>query len=129
MRSAALLVGLLIAAVGIVGLAAPDQLVSAGQYFVTPSGLYLAAAIRITFGIVLIGAAPGTSTPTTLRVFGLLILVNGVLTVFVGIDRARAILEWWSAHGPTVTRLFAALALAFGTFLIYSVIAGRRSPA
>jgi hypothetical protein len=128
MTAAALLVGLLIAAVGIIGLVAPGQLLSAGRYFVTPLGLYLAAAVRITFGIVFLGAAPQTRTPTTLRIFGLLILLNGILTVFVGTDRARGILEWWSAQGLTVTRLFAGLVLAFGAFVIYTVTAGRRPP-
>ena len=126
MVSAASLIGLLIVAFGIVGLVTPGQLLGAVQYFVTPVGLYLAAAVRIIFGIVFLGVAPRTRTPTTLRVFGLLVLLNGILTLFIGLPRARGVLAWWSAQGPTVTRFYAGLVLVIGVFVVYTVGTGRR---
>jgi hypothetical protein len=125
----AIFIGLLIVAFGIVGAVTPGHLLDAVEWFVTPVGLYVAAALRIVCGTVFLGAAPGARTPTMLRVLGILVLLNGILTLFIGLPRARAIFEWWAVQGPTVTRLWAALALAIGAFVIYTVGPARRGRA
>jgi len=42
-----LLVALFIALIGLTGVFAPDRLMTIGPYFVTPLGIYGAAALRI----------------------------------------------------------------------------------
>jgi len=54
MAIAALLIGLLIAAQGVLGLAAPELFASVVMAFQTPPVIYLAAVIRIAFGVVLV---------------------------------------------------------------------------
>lgn len=53
MRPLALLVALFIVVVGIVGVIAPDHLMAAGRYVITPVGLYAIAALRVGMGLVL----------------------------------------------------------------------------
>ncbi len=48
-----------------------------------------------------------------------MIVVAGVLTPLVGVDRARAIVEWWPAQGSAFLRVWAGVALVFGVFLTY----------
>jgi hypothetical protein len=128
MRWLAILVGLIIAALGILGIAAPTTLLDATAFALTEVGLYVAAALRVAFGLVLIAAAPASRLPRALRVLGALIVLAGLITPFFGLERARAMVDWWSAQGPLFMRAWAALAVVFGLFIIY-VIGPRRSAA
>jgi hypothetical protein len=120
-KSLAVLVALLIVALGLVGLVAPGVLVTIGQHSVTPAGLYVVAALRVVIGLVFLGAASPSRMPRTLRVIGIVALVAGLTTPFLGVERARAIMSWLLAPGPVVVRLLALLAVAFGAFIIYAV--------
>jgi hypothetical protein len=124
-KSLAILVGLLIVALGLVGIVAPGVLVTLGLHAVTPVGLYVVAALRVVIGLVLLGASSASRMPRTLRVCGIVALAAGLTTPFLGVERARVIMNWWLAGAPLVMRLWALLAVAFGSFLIYAV-AGRR---
>jgi len=104
---------------GAIGVVAPAELVSIARLFESRSGLYIAAAIRILLGAVLVLAASGTRAPLAVRIIGAVIFVAGLLTPAVGLDRARAILEWWVAQGPVWTRGAGAVAVAFGCLLAY----------
>jgi len=127
MRWLASFFGLLMVMLGALGIVAPDALLGFAAYMLTENGLYFAAAIRIAFGVALIAVADGSRLPNTIRVLGALIVVAGVVTLFFGVERAQAMLDWWSAHGPASTRLLAALPVIFGLFIIYAVAPRRRS--
>ena len=121
MKSLALIAGLVISTIGAVGVLAPDVLVMIGRYSISPIALYAVAALRVGIGLVLLRVAPASRSPRALRVLGAIILVGGLVTALLGVDRWRAILDWWSAQGPAAMRLAAAVALAFGGFLVYAV--------
>lgn len=126
MTSLALAVGLFVAAVGIAGIVAPHALQTIARYSITPLGLYVAAAVRVVFGVILIRSAPASRAPGVLRVVGFIALVAGVITPFLGVDRAHAIFDWWSVQGPLLIRLWPALALIFGILIVYAVNPARR---
>jgi hypothetical protein len=126
MRFVAVLIGALVMVVGLIGAAAPSALLRAADYATTPTGLYAAAALRIGIGIVLVLVAPTTRAPKLIRALGAVAVAAGVLTAFVGIDRARAMLAWETAQGTTLIRLSALLPLVFGAFIVYAV-SGRRA--
>jgi hypothetical protein len=121
----AALIALLLIVQGILGLAAPAVFVRVVRWFQTPPVIYLAAVLRVAIGVVLVCAAPGSRIPTFLRVFGFIILVGGVLTPFVGIQFAHMILDWWSAQGPALVRVFAGVSLALGIFTAYALAPKR----
>ena len=125
MRIAVLFLAVLLIAVGAVGLIAPDTLTEVRRtYVATPHGLYAMGAVRVVFGFLLILSASASRTPKTLRAFGLLIclqgLVQGAGALFVGIDRARAILEWEAVH-TGLLRVGALISLATGSFVAFAV--------
>ena len=127
MKLLALLVALFIIVIGLAGLLAPGALQTIGQYWVTPVGLYVAAALRVGIGLVLVRSASASRAPNTLRVLGVIALVAGLATPFVGVERARAILNWSSAQGPAFVRLLAGFALALGGFIVYAVTTRHRA--
>jgi len=125
MRSAALVVGFVFIAAGLVGVVAPGVLMTVGRDAVTPIGLYVVAAGRIVIGLVLMGASSASRMPRTLRVLGIVALVAGLTTPFLGVERARAIMDWWLSPGPVVVRLSSLFAVAVGGFIIYAVVRPR----
>jgi len=127
MPIAALSIGLLIVAQGILGLAAPDLFVGLVRTLQQPPVIYAAAVIRFLFGIVLFRAAPISRLPVALRSLGALVALGGLLTPFIGIPLARVILGWWSDGGPAIVRIWAAAALCLGALIVYATIPARRT--
>jgi hypothetical protein len=109
------------ALIGLTGVLAPDRLITIAQYSVTPVGIYVAAALRIGIGLVLARVAPLSRAPKTLRIFGVIAVIAGVATLFLGTERAQAFLDWWSAQGPACIRLWAGLPLVLGSFIAYAI--------
>lgn len=122
-------VGLIIASIGVFGVAAPSTFLEVGRSLETPGALYIVAVVRIIFGTVLLWVAPVSRAPKTLRVLGTLIVIVGVLTAFIGVERSRAILDWWSTQGALFTRACMVVPAVFGLFIVYAVTTPRRSAA
>ena len=126
MRSAALLVALFTIVVGIVGLVSPDSVTTVRRlYFATPVRLYAAGAVRLAMGLVLILVAPTSRAPKTLRALGAVVCMQGLAATLLGLDRARAILEWEAMQGTALLRVGAAVALATGGFVAFAVTGHR----
>jgi hypothetical protein len=125
----ATVMALLIAAIGVVGVASPSVLLAFGQSLQTPSALLVAAALRIIFGAVLVWVASASRMPRTLRVIGFLMILGGILTPLFGVERFQAILSWFSSQGPLLMRAWASIAVIFGLFVVYVVCSPRRTAA
>src|SRR5262249_11307955 len=113
---------LVIAALGAFCVFSPATLLQIGWQLATPVGLFVAAAIRFLFGAALALAAPTSRAPRSLRVIGLVIVVAGLMTPLFGVERARAVLGWWSAQGPSFARIWGGFALAVGSSLVYLLL-------
>jgi len=118
MASVVVVLGLLIAGVGAIALFAPTRLLAIARWFVTPRGLYAAIGIRLLVGSLLVTAAPSLRWPGASRVLGILIVAAGLLTPVIGLERSRAFLQWWSARGSGLHRLWGAGALGLGLALV-----------
>ena len=123
----ALVIGVLLIIQGLLGIVAPDAFVRVVRLFQSSPMLYVAAAMRIAIGTVLICAATGSRLPMFLRIFGVFVVIGGVLTPFVGVQFAHTILSLWSSQGPGLVRLFALVSLALGLLTSYAVSPARRS--
>jgi hypothetical protein len=121
--------GALIAAIGIVGIAVPSVLLEFGQSLQTPGALYVVVAVRIIFGAVLIWVASASRMPRTLRVLGVIIIVAALLTPLFGVERAQAMLSWFSSQGSLFMRVWAGIPVIFGVFIVYAVNPPRRAAA
>lgn len=127
MKTLGLLVALFLVCIGGIALIAPSAILSLAPHLVTATGLYIAAAVRIVMGIVLLGAASASRMPKTMRVLGIIVLVAGIATAFLGVDRAHSIADWWSNQGSGPIRLFGFLAVALGCLIAYALVGERRA--
>ena len=114
-----LALSVLVAVVGAVGIVVPASLLAIAGLFVTPVGIYAAAAFRLVLGTAVVVAAPASRTPTTLRVLGAVIIVGGLVTPSIGVERARMFVAWWATQGSAFLRVWVVIALAFGWFFAY----------
>ena len=129
MKLLVLIIGLLIAAMGILGIAAPSVWLQVARSLLTPSALYIVAAVRICLGLLLVWVAPGSRAPIGLRVLGVLIVIAGVITAFLGVERWRAVLDWWSSQGAAFVRVGMGVAVVLGLIIVYAVAPRRRAAA
>jgi hypothetical protein len=113
--------GVVIAGVGVTGLLAPFLLLECGKSLLSANGLYAVAAVRVAFGLALWFAAGSSRLPRTLRIIGVLIIINGLVTPFIGIERSELLLTWFAMRGPMFVRVIATFAIAFGAFVVYAV--------
>jgi hypothetical protein len=114
--------------VGIVGLVSPDyETMARRAYFASPILLYAAAAFRMGMGLVVILAAPASRTPQTLRALGALMFLQGLTATLLGPEHARGVLEFETRQGHAVLRVGAAVALAVGAFMGFT-LTGQRHP-
>jgi hypothetical protein len=93
---------------------------------ITPGGLYFVAAFRIAVGVIFLRVAATSRAPLTLAVLGIVILISGLVTPFIGVERSRAIFEWWAARPELVMRVWGALVVVLGALVVYGVSGGRR---
>ena len=126
MKLLAMVLGFIVATIGAVGVVAPDVLLELGESLLTPTVLYIAAAVRIVFGAVLLWVAPVSRTPKTFRTFGALLVFAGVLTLSIGIEHSRAMLDWLLGQGPLFMRAWAGAAVVLGLFIVYAITGPRR---
>jgi hypothetical protein len=128
-RLLAMALGAVISAIGLVGVLTPSVLLEFGRSVQTTGALNAVAAVRIAIGALLFWVSSVSRMRTTLRVIGTLIMVSGLLTPFFGVERAQAMLTWWSAQGQVFMRAWSALPVAFGLLVIYALAPPRRGDA
>ena len=121
----ATVLGALVAAIGVVGIAVPSVLLEFGQSLQTPIALYVVAALRVFFGAVLVWVASASRMPRTLRIIGVVVIVAGLLAPLFGVERSQAMLNWFSSQGPLFMRAWAGVAVVFGFFIVYVVNSPR----
>ena len=127
MQRLAVLLGVIVALQGVVGLVTPDAFVEVVRFFQTPPTIYFAAVVRVAFGLVLVRAASHARAAVGLRALGVAIVIGGGLTPFFGVQFAQVILGWWAQGGPAIVRAWALASLAIGAFIIYATDPTRRA--
>ena len=103
----------------------PRALEQFAEPFLTPTGLWMAVALRLAIGLLMIMAAAGSRLPTTLRVLGALIFLSGLALPVVGLDRMVSIATWGAAQSDLTLRLVGLVVAALGGFVIWTVQAPK----
>jgi hypothetical protein len=134
MRIAALPVAVVSIIVGISGIISPDGGMAVRRlWFATPGLFYAVVAVRSAMGLGLVVAASHSRWPRTLRLLGVVVCLQGVSATLLGLDHARAIMEWEGMQRHLLLRAGAAVALASGGFIVFAVTkrsaAGQRNAA
>lgn len=96
-RYAALLIAIVLVALGVLGFAAPQMFIDAVAFFHVGQRVYLAAAIRVTIGLVLFLAAKDSRLPRTLRACGGILVILGLATPMLGRPLPDLVIGAWHA--------------------------------
>jgi hypothetical protein len=121
MSFVALAFSLALAALGAVGVVSPPRLLGIVERFQSQSGIYAATAIRVAVGFALFLAAPASRAPGAIELLGIIVIAAGLITPWVGLERFRRLLGWWSAQGTGFVRAWGAAALVFGLLVAYAL--------
>ena len=104
------------------GILVPSRLVDFATRFRSQGGLWFAAGVRVVFGLALWFAAPASRLPVLLQVLGAITLLAGLTLPFIGVDRFKALLDWWTKLSTTAKRFSAVFALAFGGVILWALL-------
>jgi hypothetical protein len=97
-RYLAVAVAGIIIALGVVAAVAPGTVITASQSMVSLTGILFAAALRCGIGVALLFVAVGSRAPAILRIIGAASLVAGLAMPFLGVENAKARIEWEAEH-------------------------------
>ena len=106
---------------GVLGIARPAWLLDVVTRVQNQIGLYAIAALRLIVGAACWLAAEASRAPLYLQVLGVVAILSGLITPFFGVDRFRAILDWWRGLPGPVVRAWSAVVVAFGASLVWAV--------
>ena len=117
----AILLSLLISCIGAVGLVAPSRLIIVLKTWQSSRGLYLISAFRLLLGTSLFLTAPGSKAPNGLRLMSALLILSGLATPLVGVERFRQIVSWLEARNYMFIRFGSSIAVGIGLWLAYLI--------
>jgi hypothetical protein len=121
-RYAALLFGLVIVGLGVLGLAAPSTFLVAMQFFQAGHRVYIAALVRTLIGIVFFLAAPDSRWPRVMRGLGAIVVLLGLLTPVSAHPLPTVMLGWF---GDNFVRPWALSTIVLGLAIIAAVVPPR----
>lgn len=116
-------VSIFVAGMGVLGLASPARMVSFVSRWQSKTGLWVAFIVRLAFGISLWLVAPTSRAPVVLQVLAVVSVVSAFVLPLVGVSRFKSMLSWWSSQSPGFMRVWLAVAVVVGVFILWSVVA------
>ncbi len=118
--------GALLMCVGVWVLAEPRGLVQVAGRFLTPGGLWVAVALRLTVGVLLWISAPVSRAPRLLQVLGALFVFSAFVLPVAGLERMRGIADWGAGQDELVLRGASLVVLGLGALIVWAVWPPRR---
>ena len=116
------MVSILVMALGVLGLASPAAMMAFVSRWESRTGLWVAAIVRVIFGVALWFAAPASRAAGVLRVLAVVSVAAACVLPLLGVSRVQSILVWWSRRSPAFVRTWSAAAFVCGAFLLWSVV-------
>ncbi len=114
------IIGIVIAAAGIVYLLKPDVMKWLMKFFKQGNRIYFAGLLRLVLAVIFLLAARECDITWVIVLFGILFLIGGLLIFVLGPQKIRWILDWYQKQSVLFLRLLALIALAIGAIIIYS---------
>ena len=111
--------GVLIAAIGLMGVMIPRILIALVQHWRGPVRFWFAVSIRLVLGVVFLAVAPDCRAPIVIRAIGVVSVAAALGMIVLGTARLDRFIEWWLGRPLPYVRLWASGAIAFGALLIY----------
>lgn len=123
MRLVVLAVSAFMVLIGAFGVVAPAGLGKFVDRWKSRTGLWVAAALRLIFGVALWFVAPSSRTPLGLQVLAVVVIAAGILLPLMGYPRYESLLAWWQRQPLVFVRSWCFVAIVFGAFVLWSITA------
>ena len=120
MRIAVVVFGILIALEGILLLVKPQIYGKVAGFFAKGKLVYIAALLKVAFGVFMLVAAMSCDRQLIMIVMGLIAGGAGVTMLGLGQGKLKKIFEWWSSRPKFVIRILGILAMAIGGLILYA---------
>jgi hypothetical protein len=114
------LIGLAVAGVGLLGIAAPSRFTRTLDDWRVLTGLPVTFAVRIVTAAIFLVAAPDCRIPTLVRLIGFLEAGGAAVLLGLGAERLRRFVEWWLERSPAFVRCWCLGAFTLGIALLYA---------
>jgi hypothetical protein len=115
-----LIVGWLILLLGILGIASPHSLVNGVLGMSSATRFYVTVIVRIVIGIIFLLAARRCGVAWLVYLFGVIILISGIVLLFLGAGRLDEIINWFAACSDTGLRSAYVVDVIIGALLIFA---------
>jgi uncharacterized membrane protein YuzA (DUF378 family) len=114
------LVGWVLVATGLLGIAQPHLMLSWVRGWPRDVQFYVTVGTRVLLGLLFIFAAPKCRLPRFIRTIGIIALVAGAVYFFLGRGRVDSLIQWMFGQRSMLIQLLYAVTILFGVALIYS---------
>jgi hypothetical protein len=115
-----LIVGWLILLLGLLGIASPHSLVDAVLGMSSATRFYVTVIVRIVVGIIFLFVARRCRIAWLVYLFGVIILLSGIVLLFLGAGRLDEIINWFAARSDTGLRSAYVVDVIIGALLIFA---------
>ena len=120
MAIAVKIIGIVFVFIAVVYLLRPDILKYLMDFFMKGRRIYFAGLLRFVLAVVFFLGANDCRIPWVIITLGILFIISGVLVFTLGLERLKAMLEWYQNQPSILLRFIALIALAVGAIIIYS---------
>jgi len=117
------IVGIVILIAAIVYLLKPDVMKWLLEFFKKGKRIYFAGLIRLVLAVVFLLGARECDITWVIAAFGILFLISGLSIFMLGLEKLKAILDWYQKKSALFLRVIALIALAIGAAIIWACIA------
>ena len=114
------IVGWLILLLGLLGIASPHSLVNAVLGMSSATRFYVTVIVRIVAGIIFLFAARRCRVAWLVYLFGVIILLSGIVLLFLGAGRLDGIVNWFAARSDAGLRSAYGVDVIIGALLIFA---------
>jgi hypothetical protein len=114
------IVGWLILLLGLLGMASPHSLVDAVLGMSSATRFYVTVIVRIVVGIIFLLAARRCRVAWLVYLFGVIILLSGLVLFFLGAGRLDEIINWFAARSDLGLRSAYIVDVIIGALLIFA---------
>ncbi len=114
------IIGIIIAAVGIIFLLKPDKMKQVIAFLGQGKRIYTVGILRLLFGIIFLLSASQSRLVGIIVTLGILLLIGSITIFAMGLEKVKYVLGWMGKRPLIVLRLLAIIALVIGTLVLYS---------
>lgn len=113
------IIGIFFVFVAIVYLLKPGVFKRILEFFKQGKRIYFAGLLRFVFAVFFLLGANDCKIPWVIITLGILFIISGLLVFTLGLEKLKAMIEWYQKQSALFLRIIALVALAIGAVIIY----------